>query len=133
MRLFERVYDSLPDTLQGVMASTGLTEQQVFRAFYTLRSHGVRVERRGPRAERYFEALDPLPRGEAKTARKPRQRAPSGLIRLYSAPEATPAQVRAVTAKAIRRDCLRCKASFSTTRNGPRYCDTCRAHITRRA
>jgi DNA-binding transcriptional regulator YhcF (GntR family) len=106
-----------------------VSEERVRKVLQNLRKRGFKVAIVGKRDGLNVYKVSKTSRKKPnilKAAKAP----PRQLYSLPDAAEASPSQIRELTAKTIKRDCLRCKKSFSTTRNGPRYCDHCRRFIT---
>ncbi|HPF22208.1 MAG TPA: hypothetical protein PK417_01945 [Hyphomonas sp.] len=131
MTLHEELPGARPSTVREIATRHDVSDERVRKVLQNLRRRGFKVTIVGKRDGLNVYKVSKTPTKKKKPNLLKAAKAPPR--QLYSLPEAaqaTPSQEREVTAKPIKRDCLRCKKSFSTTRNGPRYCDHCRRYIT---
>lgn len=130
MTLSDELPGARPSTVHEIAARHDVSRAQVRKALENLRRRGFKVTIVGKRDGLNVYKVSKTPTKKKPSLLKAAKALPRQLYSLPEAAQATPAQEREVTAKPVKRDCLRCKKTFSTTRHGPRYCDNCRRFIT---
>ena len=128
MTLHEELPGAQPSTVREIAVRHDVSHEQVRKTLENLRRRGFKVtivgKRDGLNVYKVSKTSKKKPNILQAAKAPPRQ-----LYSLPEAAEATPSQIRELTARSIKRGCLRCKKLFKTTRHGPRYCDYCRNRI----